>query len=293
MKKYLFYTLPVYVLLSFLFIPLIHAKETKSAKASFESGGGVGISYRIELIAPDGKSKIVPSTHTFKSGDKIKVHVKANKAGYLTVMNIGSSGMTHVLFNDMVDSTDVIEIPKKNALRFVGQPGTEKLLIMLSANPNPFALQAKKGEQQTPAAPQSVAVPPQQAPQAPAQPQQAPAKAAPSKKTAPQQAAAPQAPAQPQQAAAPEMPPPDPESSLVPPLPMLLASLEGSKDIVLEDDLDTNYVVLSPKDGFKPVKLSATAMAVESKGGINYGVVPSSVLDKGQILTLEIKLKHK
>lgn len=74
---------------------------------------------------------------------------------------------------------------------------------------------------------------------------------------------------------------------------MMLASLEGSKDIVLEDDMKTGYAVISPKSGWKPAKKGTKDIVLESAGGENYGVVPVSVMEDGGILTLDVKLKHR
>ncbi len=55
----------------------------------------------------------------------------------MTIMNIGPTGNTNILFNDYVDAFTFHEIPKNTNLVFAGAPGTEKLLIMLSDNPIP------------------------------------------------------------------------------------------------------------------------------------------------------------
>lgn len=283
MIRYFFRILLICLLALVAFHTSLYAKETQGAKASFESGKGVGISYKIVLITKEGQIKIVPTSYVFKSGDKIKLLIKTNKEGYLTILNIGSSGNTHILFNEYVDSSKEHEIPRKSNLRFVGKPGTEKLLVMLSNNPNPFVPSPKAPEQKTATLEQS---PPSQPPAITTQTtvSQPPAKTSPP--TAPQPAT-PEAGQQPSTPASKPSTPDTATDTLSAPLPGLLASLEGAKDIVLEDDLETSYAVVSTKDN----KLSSTKMMVESKSGSHYGVVPASVLKNG-ILTLEIKLKH-
>jgi hypothetical protein len=271
MIRYFFRILLICLLALVAFHTSLYAKETQGAKASFESGKGVGISYKIVLITKEGQTKIVPTSYVFKSGDKIKLLIKTNKEGYLTILNIGSSGSTHILFNEYVDASKEHEIPRKSNLRFVGKPGTEKLLVMLSNNPNPFVPSPKAPEQKTATIEQSP-------------PSQPPAKTSPP--TAPQPAT-PEAGQQPSTPTSKPFTPDTATDTLSAPLPGLLASLEGAKDIVLEDDLETSYAVVSTKDN----KLSSTKMMVESKSGSHYGVVPASVLKNG-ILTLEIKLKH-
>lgn len=73
----------------------------------------------------------------------------------------------------------------------------------------------------------------------------------------------------------------------------MLSSLEGAKDIVLEDDMKTSYAVISPKSGWKPHARGTKDIVLESTGGENYGVVPVSVMQEGGILTLDVKLKHR
>lgn len=278
---------PRIILTLFCALPLIAAPFTAAAgpsgaKAIFDSGEGstvkmssgrpaatttavasaprpekyVGISYKLALIRPSGDFTIVPKSHVFKTGDRVRLLVRTNNPGYLTILNVGSSGNTNVLFNDRVEGRSIYEIPRNTNFRFVGAPGTEKVLIMLSANPNPLG--APSGDNnlvQGPPPPSTTAsnVPP---------------------------------------------PPPPPGASpdagaLPPPPPMMVSSVEGAKDIVLEDDMKTSYAVISPKNGWKPSAKGTKDIVLESNGGENYGVVPASVVQDGGILTLDIKLKHR
>jgi hypothetical protein len=271
-------------------------KSPKGAKAIFDSGDGaavrmssggpapataaapqaekyVGISYKIALMKPNGDFSIVPRTRTFKSGERIKLLVRTNRPGYLTIMNIGPTGNTHVLFNEYVESKQLYEIPKATSLRFAGAPGTEKVMIMLSANQNPIV-----GGQST-----TVASAPPMAP--PAAPPAMPPPAG-----------------DPAGSVPPSMPPPPPGpvadagSSLPPPPPMAIASsMQGSKDIVMEDHNKTGYAVISPKAGWKPSAKGTKDIMLESdvRDGSNYGVVPASAIEEGGILTLDLKLTHK
>ena len=228
-----------------------------------------GISYKLAIMKPNGDFTIVPKSHTFRTGDRAKLIVRTNKAGYLTILNIGSSGNTNVLFNEYVEARTLYEIPKNTNFRFVGAPGTEKVLIMLSANPNPF------GAQQTVTAGGPGTVPP------------------------PQAGGAMPPPPPPPSGALPPLPPPpsgataDAGSALPPPPPMMLANIEGAKDIVMEDKMKTGYSVVSSKSGWKPSAKGTKDIVVESANGENYGVVPVSTIDEGGILTLDIKLNHR
>ncbi len=69
--------------------------------------------------------------------------------------------------------------------------------------------------------------------------------------------------------------------------------LKGSKDIVAEDTMQTNYSVISPRNNYKPVNKGTKDIVLESSVGNNFGVVPASALSDGGILTVEIKLEHR
>jgi len=283
-----------------VFIPLSAdaQKSPKGAKAIFDSGDGasvrmssggpapskpaaapekyVGISYKLALLKPNGDFTIVPKTRTFRSGERIKMLVRTNRPGYLTIMNIGPTGNTTVLFNEYVEAKQLYEIPKSTALKFAGAPGTEKVMIMLSGNPNPIV-----GGQSTTVAggPGAVPPPPAAPPAMPPPPPNGQMSSAP-----------------------PSMPPPPPGpmadagSSLPPPPPMMIAnSMQGSKDIVVEDQNKTGYAVISPKAGWKPSAKGTKDIILENdaRDGSNYGVVPASAIDEGGILTLDLKLTHR
>jgi hypothetical protein len=268
------------------------AEAPKGAKALFDSGEGtsvkmssgaparsttvaqapapekyVGVSYKLALLKPNGDFTIVPKSHTFKTGDRVKLIVRSNRPGYLTILNVGSSGNTNMLFNDYVEAQTLYEIPRNTNFRFVGQPGTEKVLIMLSANPNPFGAQSTvtaAGPGTVPPAPppSSGALPPPPAPPPSAPPPPTPGYTA------------------------------DASNTLPPPPPMMLANIEGAKDIVMEDNMKTGYSVISPKSGWKPSAKGTKDIVVESARGENYGVVPVSAIQDGGILTLDVKLRH-
>lgn len=258
-----------------------NAKDIKGAKAIFDSGEGpsvgmsvghsktksstttteskekyTGISYQLLLLSDDGQFKVVPKTRTFRSGERIKMLIRTNRPGYMTIYNIGSSGRTNLLFNDYVEAFTLHEIPKNTNFVFTGAPGTETLLIMLSDQQYPVGSQTTT----------TVSTPPSDNP---------PSYTPPSST-----------------ASSNELPPPPP--------PSIVASLEGAKslrnkgakDIVVEDSMQNTYAVISPKNGWKPVKGGMKDIVLESSAGSNYGVIPASTIADGGILTLQIKLKH-
>jgi len=297
-RKKVVFTAVMALVCAMVFMPLSAdaQKSPKGAKAIFDSGDGasvrmssggpapstpaapekyVGISYKLALLKPNGDFTIVPKTRTFKTGERMKLLVRTNRPGYMTIMNIGPTGNTTVLFNEYVEAKQLYEIPKSTALRFAGAPGTEKVMIMLSGSPNPIG-----GGQST-----TVAGGPGTVPPPPSAPPMAPPPSGDSMSSAP-----------------PSMPPPPPGpvadagSSLPPPPPVMIASsMQGSKDIVMEDQNKTGYAVISPKAGWKPSAKGTKDIVLENdaRDGSNYGVVPASAIDEGGILTLDLKLTHR
>ena len=299
-RKKVVFTAVMALVCAMVFMPLSAdaQKSPKGAKAIFDSGDGasvrmssggpassapaapapekyVGISYKLALLKPNGDFSIVPRTRTFKSGERIKMLVRTNRPGYLTIMNIGPTGNTTVLFNEYVEAKQLYEIPKSTALKFAGAPGTEKVMIMLSGSPNPIG----GGQSTTVAGGPGTVPPPPSAPPAAIPPYGGSMASAP-----------------------PSMPPPPPGpmadagSSLPPPPPVMIASsMQGSKDIVVEDHNKTGYAVISPKAGWKPSAKGTKDIVLENdaRDGSNYGVVPASAIDEGGILTLDLKLTHR
>jgi hypothetical protein len=155
----------------------------------------------------------------------------------------------------------MVEVPRSSNLRFVGDPGTERVLFMLSNDPNPLA-------------PQKAAVPPATAADAPVP-------------LADNQFVQP----------ASEITPL--ESGEAEPPKVMIASIEdaksqrGAKGLVAEDGMQSTYAVVSRANGWKPRKSGMKDLVVESEGGVNYGVVPAAAVSGGGILTLEVKLTHR
>lgn len=262
----------------------------KGAKALFDSGEGpstvasvtqkqaptqtqvakekyVGIAYQLMLLKPDGSFTPVSRYRTFKSGERLKILVRTNRPGYLTIMNIGPTGNTHVLFDEYVEAFNFVEIPRGSNLVFAGPAGTEKLLIMLSDGPNPITnRQGTTVQAPPPSTPSAGSTPPSYTPPPSTPPSQGSIAGA------------------------------------TPPPGDLIASLEGaksmrgskgSKDLVVEDNMKSTYAVISPQTGYKPVSKGSKDIIVESSQGVNYGVVPVSAIAGGGMLTLQINLTHK
>lgn len=103
----------------------------------------LGISYWIELVSRDGMKQRVTADRTFRSGDRIKLLLVANRDGYLYLLNIGSTGRSYMLFphsgmspgDNFIRASATYEIPYSATIRFDENPGQETLLLMLSPKP--------------------------------------------------------------------------------------------------------------------------------------------------------------
>ncbi len=101
-----------------------------------------GVQYWIELRRNNESSR-VNNKFDFKSGDRIKFHVKANVSGYAyVILKEGSKGEHAVLFPDskMADDNRVkagqdYAIPDDGFLLFDSEPGSERLMLVLSRSP--------------------------------------------------------------------------------------------------------------------------------------------------------------
>lgn len=146
---------------------ILNAEEPSGAKALFYSGEGatmshtsskpvskktqttsaastqkyMGVAYWIDKLGNEGQIYRVSSSTTFRGGERIKLYVQTNQDGYLYVYNIGTSGMTNVLFptqntqSNYVRAYQPVSIPESGFIRFDYNPGSEKVLVMLSPNP--------------------------------------------------------------------------------------------------------------------------------------------------------------
>jgi hypothetical protein len=98
----------------------------------------LGLSYSIELQR-DGKLYKVDSRYPFRSGDKIRFHVKSNIDGYMYVVLDSEAGGNPMLMfprpgddENSVQKGKTVTIPAKGTLNFDEAPGLEALKLVLS-----------------------------------------------------------------------------------------------------------------------------------------------------------------
>jgi hypothetical protein len=248
------------------------APAAKPAAAAEPAGAQkyVGISYELLLLTDDGQIRKVPNNRTFKTGERLVMRVMTNRPGYLKIYNIGPTGNVNILAEGMVDAYNMTQIPRNSAMRFVGDPGVETILIMLGDPAAPGAMPGAGGTVTQAGGSTSSDI-----------------------SLATASGGSSQVPA------ADSGNQPIPLPSAAPPPATLIASnidgaksLKGAKDIVSEDGNKSSFAVVSPKTQWQPVKSGTKDLVMESYQGTNYGVIPASSVSGGGMLSLMVKLRH-
>ena len=125
--------------------PVIHTPQQRADKKvqqkKPETETYMGITYWIDLLKANGEKARVTTDRNFKSGERIKLNLQTNRDGYLYVINIGTTGMSRILFPHRTDIDNFVKakkpvgIPLDTFMRFDENPGEETILVMLSPRP--------------------------------------------------------------------------------------------------------------------------------------------------------------
>jgi len=109
-----------------------------------ETTNNLGLSYWIELVEESGATGVqVTESRAFRSGEKIRLHFESNRAGAISLLQLGTSGIPRMLFPDrskgLVDNVlragEPRILPTPDAwFRFDGEPGTERLIVVFAAD---------------------------------------------------------------------------------------------------------------------------------------------------------------
>jgi hypothetical protein len=128
----------------------------------------LGLRYTVLKLAADNTPTEVPTDTVFHAGDRIRFNVETNAAGYLYIVNQGSSGNWKPMFpsaeiedgNNRIEGWRPYTMPPKSRLAFDSTVGTENLFIVFSLQPENdlenmiYSLQGKrKASAAAPAAP--------------------------------------------------------------------------------------------------------------------------------------------
>lgn len=104
----------------------------------------LGLKYTLLKREGDGAVEVSPDA-VFHAGDRIRLKVEANDAGYLYIVSRGSSGTWKPMFpapeiedgNNRLPKDREVVMPPGNVFTFVGEPGEEKLFVLFSRAPEP------------------------------------------------------------------------------------------------------------------------------------------------------------
>ncbi len=122
----------------------VSAGGAQIIQASY-TGKPLGLRYSILRNDGDDYREVAPDT-VFHSGDRIRVAVEVNDAGYLYIAMKGASGTWKILFPtaDIAGGNNRVEIGRQYTIpsapgrfAFDQQPGEEQLFIVLSRRPEP------------------------------------------------------------------------------------------------------------------------------------------------------------
>ena len=118
--------------------------EKISAVAKEPEVTHLGLRYSMLLVdKTTGNAKPVSANQTFDEGECLSLDIQSNRSGYLYVFNLGSSGAWKPLLptKEMPDEGNFVEgltpvrIPATHCFRITGPPGSERLFVVLSRNP--------------------------------------------------------------------------------------------------------------------------------------------------------------
>jgi hypothetical protein len=127
--------------------PASGANQNTQTTVPVVTVANVPLGLRYSVMKRDASSKFieVDQDSTFRSGDRIRLTVDTNAAGYLYVVMQGSSGNWRLMFpsadvdggNNRIEKGVSTQIPPGDKGQFVfdDQSGTEKLFLVLSRRP--------------------------------------------------------------------------------------------------------------------------------------------------------------
>lgn len=109
---------------------------------ALQSYAPLGVRYSVLKRGASGDEEVDPDA-VFHSGDRIRLSVEVNDAGYLYIVNRGSSGVWKVLFpspeissgDNRVEKGKRYQIPSQYTFTFDEQPGKETLFLIVARQP--------------------------------------------------------------------------------------------------------------------------------------------------------------
>jgi len=104
----------------------------------------LGLRYKLLLVdKTTGNAKPVSSNRVFDQGECLSIEFQSNRSGYLYVFNLDSSGAWKPLLpteempdeGNFLPALTTVRVPAAHCFRVAGPPGSERLFVVLSRNP--------------------------------------------------------------------------------------------------------------------------------------------------------------
>ncbi len=102
--------------------------------------GPLGLRYSILKVTGSDVQEVPVSTR-FQAGERIQIKIQSNSDGFLYIVSQGTSGSWQTVFPSKARSSNRIRagedyiLPNNSTMRFAGNPGVEKLFVMLTRTP--------------------------------------------------------------------------------------------------------------------------------------------------------------
>lgn len=131
-----------------------YGKPPARTRANQQRRGRPGAMVKLELKRNDRVS-YVPAATTFYAGDSVRLHIRVNRDAYLTILNQGTTGDLQLIYpktqadaERKVTKTMDFTVPTTpgNWLKFDENPGVERMIVILSAQPTRELLVALSGQ---------------------------------------------------------------------------------------------------------------------------------------------------
>jgi len=129
-------------------LPPISRTASAAPKGSAPSPATVNLGIRYNLLQVDESNRATPidSDHYFRKGDCVALEIESNRSGYLYVLALQSSGAWYPLIpsSEMPDVTNIIDpgkrirVPQDYCFEIKDPPGSERLVLVFSRDPQDF-----------------------------------------------------------------------------------------------------------------------------------------------------------
>jgi hypothetical protein len=135
-----------------------YAKPPARTRPNQQRRGRPGAMVKLELKRDDRVS-YVRATESFYAGDRVRLHIRVNRDAYLTILNQGTTGDLQLIYPKTQDDAErkitktmdfTVPTTPGNWLKFDKNPGVERMIIILSAQPTREVLVALSGQSSPP-----------------------------------------------------------------------------------------------------------------------------------------------